>query len=114
MIDDVDPKPSTCGPIREFWQAADGTCDLAHIVVLPGKATERHWHARLTEVYAVVAGEGVLEIDGVDTAVSSRRAAVIPPRARHQLRNTGDCELEVYVLCHPKFDPGDVHAEPRA
>jgi mannose-6-phosphate isomerase-like protein (cupin superfamily) len=110
-IAEVEPKPSTCGPIREFWQAADGSCDLAHLVVLPGHGTERHWHERLTEVYLIVRGNGVIELDGEEMLVGARNAVVIAPQARHDLRNVSDDELELYVLAHPRFDPEDVHHE---
>jgi mannose-6-phosphate isomerase-like protein (cupin superfamily) len=109
VIDEVTPKPSTCGPIREFWQARDGSCDLANLIVLPGKETDRHWHEKLTEVYLFVRGEGTMEIDGNEFSVGSRQAVMIPPGAHHQLRNSAEGELELYVLCHPQFDPSDVH-----
>jgi mannose-6-phosphate isomerase-like protein (cupin superfamily) len=108
-IESVKPKASTCGPIREFWQASDGSCDLAHLVVLPNHETDRHWHERLTEVYVCVRGIGLVEIDGVEMTLRQREAVTILPRARHQLRNASDAELELYILAHPKFDPEDVY-----
>jgi mannose-6-phosphate isomerase-like protein (cupin superfamily) len=109
VIDEVAPKPSTCGPIREFWQASDASCDLAHLIVLPNHETERHWHERLTEVYLVVRGSGILEIAGHEMRLAPRQAVMIAPGAHHQLRNPTEGELELYVLCHPQFDPADVH-----
>jgi mannose-6-phosphate isomerase-like protein (cupin superfamily) len=108
-IDAVEPKASTCGPIREFWQASDGSCDLAHLIVLPQHETERHWHERLTEVYLCVRGHGVLEVDGHELQLGPREAVTIPRGSRHQLRNASDDELELYILAHPPFDPADVH-----
>jgi mannose-6-phosphate isomerase-like protein (cupin superfamily) len=109
VIDDVAPKASTCGPIREFWQATDGSCDLANLVVIPKGETTEHWHDRLTEVYLVVRGSGVITLDGQDVPVGAREAVTISPGTRHRLRNVGDEELELYALCHPRFDPADVH-----
>jgi mannose-6-phosphate isomerase-like protein (cupin superfamily) len=109
VIDDVTPKPSTCGPIREFWQARDGSCDLANLVVVPKGETELHWHDKLTELYLVVRGNGVISVDGRELPIGPRQAVTISPGTRHQLRNEEDAELELYVLCHPRFDPEDVH-----
>lgn len=108
-IDSVEPKASTCGPIREFWQAADGSCDLAHLIVLPDHETERHWHDRLTEVYLCVSGAGVVELDGDELQLEARQAVTIAPGQHHQLRNETTKDLELYILAHPKFDPDDVH-----
>jgi mannose-6-phosphate isomerase-like protein (cupin superfamily) len=108
-IEAIEPKASTCGPIREFWKASDGSCDLAHIIVMPGHETERHWHERLTELYLCVRGHGVLEIEGQELHLGPREAVTIPRGNRHQLRNATGEELELYVLAYPKFDPADVH-----
>jgi mannose-6-phosphate isomerase-like protein (cupin superfamily) len=108
-INALEPKASTCGPIREFWKASDGSCDLAHLIVLPGHATERHWHERLTEVYLCVRGHGVIEADGHELPLGPREAVTIPPSSHHQLRNATGGEVEIYILAHPQFDPADVH-----
>ena len=112
VIADVEAKPSTCGPIREFWQASDDSCDLANLVVVPHGETTEHWHDRLTEVYLVVRGNGVVSVDGNDVPIGPREAVTIPRGTRHQLRNVTDQELELYVLSHPRFDPADVHDVP--
>jgi mannose-6-phosphate isomerase-like protein (cupin superfamily) len=108
-IDSIEPNESTCGPIREFWQAMDGSCYLAHLIVLPDRQTERHWHEKLTEVYVCVKGTGVINIDAEEMELGPRQAVMIAPGKLHQLRNATTAELELYILAHPKFDPADVH-----
>jgi mannose-6-phosphate isomerase-like protein (cupin superfamily) len=54
----------------------------------PGAVLLRHHHAP-GEVYYVLDGEGVTEIDDLTTPVGAGTALYIPPGARHRTRNTG-------------------------
>ena len=57
----------------------------------PGPA---HRHAP-PEVYFVLAGEGVMDIDGVLTPVQANTAVFIPGMAAHRLVNTGTSTLRL-------------------
>jgi mannose-6-phosphate isomerase-like protein (cupin superfamily) len=54
----------------------------------PGAALLRHHHAP-GEVYYVLDGEGLTEIDDLTTPVGPGTALYIPAGARHRTRNTG-------------------------
>jgi mannose-6-phosphate isomerase-like protein (cupin superfamily) len=73
----------------------------------PGGAGLRpHRHAQ-PEIYYIVAGSGVITIDGVDTQASAGMAIFIPGDAEHAVRNTGDGPLRIfYVFPTDRF--GDV------
>lgn len=60
-----------------------GTCEIP-----PGASLLLHHHAP-GEVYYVLDGEGVSQIDDAVTPVGPGTALYIPPNARHRTRNTG-------------------------
>ena len=62
------------------------TCGVAELA--PGDRLERHRHAP-PEVYYVVAGEGVVFLDGEEIAVKPGAAVFIPGMAEHGVRQTG-------------------------
>ena len=66
-----------------------------------------HRHAQ-TEIYYVVAGEGVVEIDGVEYALRAGSSVFIPGDVPHGARNTGSDVLRIlYVFAADAFS--DVH-----
>jgi quercetin dioxygenase-like cupin family protein len=78
-----------------------GTCEVP-----PGAALLRHHHAP-GEVYYVVAGSGVSEIDGLVTEIGPGTALFIPPNARHRTRNTGTTPLR-FVWIFPTDTFGEI------
>jgi quercetin dioxygenase-like cupin family protein len=81
-----------------------GTAEIA-----PG-ATEvgaRHHHAD-HEVYYVIAGTGVVHLDGVETPVEPGSVVFIPGNTRHFVRNTGHDTLKLlFAFSVDRFS--DVH-----
>jgi len=71
-----------------------------HHTVLPPKATiGLHKHGNDEEVYIVIAGSGVMEVDGVKTAVTEGDTILNPPYGTHALYNTSDTEeLRIIVF----------------
>lgn len=78
-----------------------GTCEIP-----PGASLLLHHHAP-GEVYYVLEGEGVSEIDDVVTAVGPGTALYIPPDARHRTRNTGPGPLR-FVWIFPTDSFGEI------
>ena len=64
-----------------------GTCEIP-----PGGSLRLHHHAP-GEVYYVLEGQGVTEIDDVTSPIGPGTALFIPPNARHRTRNTGSTPL---------------------
>ncbi len=78
------------------------TCGVADLA--PGDRLERHRHAP-PEVYYVVAGEGVVFLDGEEIAVKPGAAVFIPGMAEHGVRQTGAATLRFfYVFAVDSFD----------
>ena len=60
--------------------------------VAPGAATMAHQHDE-TETFVIVAGAGVLAVDGQQIPVTAGMVAQFEPFETHVLRNTGDSDL---------------------
>ena len=57
------------------------------------------------EVYYVVAGDGIVSLDGVEHSVSAGTAVFIPGNAEHGIRNTGPAPLRFfYAFAVDSFD----------
>ena len=56
--------------IREYFHS--DAQSLAEASLEPGRATQRHYHARSEEIYLIVEGGGELEVDGDRRARSAR------------------------------------------
>ncbi len=61
----------------------------------PGNTLLRHSHAE-PEVYYILEGEGVLEIDDETHTATSETAVFIPGDAVHSIRNSGKGALKVF------------------
>ena len=79
---------------------------LAEASLEPRAATQRHYHARSEEIYLVVEGGGVLEIDGERRAVGPGDAVLIPPGAWHEL-TAGDEGVRLLCCCVPPYADDD-------
>jgi mannose-6-phosphate isomerase-like protein (cupin superfamily) len=78
-----------------------GTCEIP-----PGASLLLHHHAP-GEVYYVLDGEGVSEIDELTTPIGPGTALYIPPAARHRTRNTGSRPLR-FVWIFPTDSFGEI------
>lgn len=103
--------------IRELFGSAVGGSSaqsLAEARLAPGSATERHLHALSEEIYFVLEGEGVIEIDGEEATLKAGDAVVIPPGAAHTIATWGLQELRFLCCCVPPYTHDDTRFAPRA
>lgn len=85
---------------------------MAHVTMKQGNVSLWHRHARMTEVYFVLTGEGILYYGDKALKVMPGAYLVIPPHMPHRLKNTGPGDLEHLVFAIPAFDPTDVELLP--
>ena len=90
--------------IRELMRAENQT--LAEATLAPGQATERHYHARSEELYSLLEGGGVLEIDGERREVAAGDTVLIPPGARHTI-TAGAHGARFLCCCAPPYEHDD-------
>lgn len=84
---------------------------LAEATLLPGAATQRHYHRESEEIYYVVEGEGELELDGEHAAVGPGDAVLIPPGSRHEIRASERGPLRFLCCCAPPYRHEDTYFE---
>jgi mannose-6-phosphate isomerase-like protein (cupin superfamily) len=72
-------------------------------MIPPGRAPA-HQHT-YDEVVHVLAGQGVVHLDGADTPIGAGTSIYLPPLAPHCLENTGRDPLRVLGVFHPAGSP---------
>jgi mannose-6-phosphate isomerase-like protein (cupin superfamily) len=82
---------------------------LAEAKLEPGQVTERHYHRASEEIYFLLDGTGVLELDGQVRDVQPGDAVLIPPGAWHQIRALEP--LRFLCCCSPAYSHSDTFFE---
>ncbi len=94
--------------IRELLHPKNDAIDLAYSLAIaevdPGHRTYRHRLAH-SEVYYIVAGSGVVHIDGEQHRVTSGDAVLIEPHQVQWIENTGTATLKFAALVSPPWRP---------
>jgi len=80
---------------------------LAEATIPAGGQTRRHHHKRSEELYYVLSGRGVMEIDGATQEVAGGDAILIPPGAWHQIRAMEP--LSFLCCCAPPYAHEDTY-----
>ncbi|MGB0084830.1 MAG: cupin domain-containing protein [Rhodomicrobiaceae bacterium] len=70
----------------------------------PMAYVEPHAHKVQEQVYHVLEGEGLIEIDGARKVVRGHDVIFLPPSARHSIQNTGLGDLTFIVVTTPIKD----------
>ena len=82
---------------------------LAEATLPAGDRTERHHHKVSEEIYYLIQGQALMEIDGEEREVGPGDAILIPPGSWHQITNTGDGDLRFLCSCSPPWQAEDTH-----
>lgn len=75
---------------------------LAHAKVLPGRATKPH-RLKTSEVYYIIAGNGLMHIDEESFEVSPGCTVYIPPNATQYIENASDADLIFLCIVDPAW-----------
>jgi mannose-6-phosphate isomerase len=77
--------------------------------ITPGQRLSYQTHSRRAEHWFVVAGSGVVTLDGRAVPVERGVAVDIPTGAAHRIENTGDADLVFIEVQHGEsFDEDDI------
>jgi mannose-6-phosphate isomerase-like protein (cupin superfamily) len=82
---------------------ASPEASLALARVAPGVTTRLHAVRGIVERYIVIAGEGIVEVDGETARVGAGDRILIPAGVPQRITNTGGVDLAFYCLCTPRF-----------
>jgi len=100
---------STIRSILDHTNAPVQRQSLAEASLPPGGGTARHFHKLSEEIYFLLEGTGVMEIDGNTRTVAPGDAILIPPGAWHQITATGPAHLRFLCCCAPAYDHEDTY-----
>jgi mannose-6-phosphate isomerase-like protein (cupin superfamily) len=78
---------------------------VAHIEILPGKASLKHFHPEVEESYYIIEGTPRMVINDEVQIVKPGQIVAIPPKATHQIFNDTDKTLHFLALCVPAWTP---------
>jgi mannose-6-phosphate isomerase-like protein (cupin superfamily) len=70
----------------------------------PMAFVETHSHRVQEQVYQVLEGEGLMELDGERRVVRANDCIFIPPGVKHAIHNTGRVDLTFFVITTPPDD----------
>jgi len=84
--------------------AATRQFDYRISIYQPKAHVAPHRHKIQEQIYHVLEGEGLMEIDGARTVVRKHDVVFIPPGAEHGLYNTGFTDLTFIVVTSPPSD----------
>lgn len=70
----------------------------------PMAHVEPHTHKVQEQIYHVLEGEGLMELDGERRVVRSGDFIFIPPGVHHAIHNTGRTDLTFFVITTPPED----------
>jgi mannose-6-phosphate isomerase-like protein (cupin superfamily) len=96
--------------IREILSYRNSTIkkqSLAEARVIPGQTTDEHYHIQTEEIYYILQGKGIMEIDGKKQDVKAFDGIAIPSGARHRITNIGDDDLIFLCCCVPAYENDD-------
>jgi mannose-6-phosphate isomerase-like protein (cupin superfamily) len=80
---------------------------LAEARLPPATSTAGHRHPVTEEIYYILEGQGVMQLDGEQRQVGPGDAIAIPPNAFHQISNTGATVLKFLCCCAPAYEDSD-------
>lgn len=96
--------------IREILAPANSSLtnqSLAQATLAPGQATQRHHHVKTEEIYYILEGTGLMEINGEKQVLKPGDAVAIPPASGHKLTNTGQAPMVFLCCCSPAYTHDD-------
>jgi mannose-6-phosphate isomerase-like protein (cupin superfamily) len=70
----------------------------------PAAHARAHSHRKQEQIYYVLEGEGLIEIDGERTLVGPHTTIFLPPGVEHAIYNSGTTDLVFLVVTTPPSD----------
>ena len=100
---------STIRSLLDLSNAPVQKQSLAEATLPAGGETERHYHKLSEELYYLLEGKGLMEIEGEEREVRPGDAILIPSGAWHQIKATES--LRFLCCCAPPYQHDDTYFE---
>ena len=98
---------STIRSLLDLSNASVMNQSLAEASLPAGGEITRHYHIVSEELYYLLEGNGVMEIDGLEREVSVGDAILIPPNTWHGIRAIEP--LKFLCCCSPPYSHDDTY-----
>lgn len=93
-----------CFIIETSNSVNDPDLSIVRARVEPGVTTRWHRLKNTVERYAIISGEGIVEVgDAPAQLVNPGDVVVIPEMVAQRIRNTGKTDLLFFAICSPRF-----------
>ncbi len=84
------------------WRLVDGEeVSLIQERVPPGASETRHVHRQAAQIFFILDGEAVMELEGEEHALHAGDSLLIPPGKPHQFMNRSAAEVHFLVFSSP-------------
>jgi len=83
--------------------------EIAMCIFSPGEVAKLHYHEKMEEIYFVIEGEGMIELDGKWHSIKTEDSVAIPIGVRHRVKNTNnDKSLRFLSINSPEWQATDM------
>jgi mannose-6-phosphate isomerase-like protein (cupin superfamily) len=79
---------------------------ISHSILPPGKKSKLH-KLKSSEVYYILSGKGILQIDDESINLAKDQSIYIPPHSRQRIENIGKDELKFLCIVDPAWKQED-------
>ena len=96
--------------IREIFHPNNSSIkkmSFAEATVYPGDTTELHIHKKADEIYFILVGKGIMEIEGKRSLVKKEDSIFIPAKNKHRIKNIGKTALKILCSSSPSYSHKD-------
>ena len=96
--------------IREIFHPTNfviKNMSIAEARVKPRETTEYHFHKKSQEVYFILKGSGIMEMEGENKEVKVNDCIFIPVGYRHRIKNIGKKTLRILCQSSPAYSHED-------
>lgn len=97
------------GTVFELAGSLTGMSNLgfAWVEVDINATSPSHYHKKMSELYQIVEGVGVMIMDGEEFPVTPGQCVTIRPGVVHSIRNTGSMPLRFFCATSPAYTEED-------
>lgn len=96
--------------IREIFHPTNSAIknmSIAEARIKPGESTEYHFHKKSQEIYFILEGTGLMDIEGEKKKVRENDCVFIPARTKHRIKNIGKKTLRILCQSSPAYHHDD-------
>jgi mannose-6-phosphate isomerase-like protein (cupin superfamily) len=93
-----------CGQVRENAEKLNHSKGYLIALYQPMAYVELHAHKVQEQIYHVLEGEGLMDIDGKKHVVRKHDVIYLPPGVTHAMQNSGLVDLVFLVVTSPVTD----------